>query len=86
VRLLNFLLLLTPIVEDALGVVEVPEAILHGDVHPRGPGIPRRGNLQAVALGAEGELSIDLGLLHRGPFHEVVEVSIHCLCFRFTWL
>jgi hypothetical protein len=33
-----------------------------------------------VALGAEGELPINLGLLHYGYFHEVVEVPVHRLC------
>ena len=39
-----------------------------------------------VALGVEGELSINLGLLYHGPLHEVAEVPIHCLRFWLAWL
>lgn len=34
--LLNFFLLLTPIVEDASGVIDASEVVLHGDTRPRG--------------------------------------------------
>jgi hypothetical protein len=37
-QLLDFFLLLTPVVEEVSSVVDVPEAIFHGDTHPRGPG------------------------------------------------
>lgn len=36
--LLNFFLLLTPVVEDASGVIDASEAVLHGDARPRGLG------------------------------------------------
>jgi hypothetical protein len=91
VRLLDFLQLLTPIVEDVSGVANVPEAILHGVACPRGPGglfpsSPRRGRLRVVALSPEGELPIDLGLLHYDSFHKVAEVPVHGLCFQIAWL
>jgi hypothetical protein len=71
-RLLNLFLLSTPVVEDAPCVTDVFDAIPHGEARPCGPvGLcphaPRRGHLRAVALGAKGDLSIDLGLLHHGP-------------------
>jgi hypothetical protein len=84
-RLLNFLLLLTPIVEVRRASHMSPGRSFMGtcilvDRVSCAP-TPRQGRLQAIALGVEGELSIDLGLLHRGPFHKVVEVRVHHLCF-----
>jgi hypothetical protein len=80
-----------PVVEDAPCVADVPKAIPHGDARPCGSGglwphAPRRGCLRVVALGVEGEPSIDLDLLYRDPLHEVAEDPIHCLRFRLAWL
>lgn len=81
---LNFFLLLTPIVEDASGIADVYEAVLHGthvlvDQEGCAP-YSKTWSFACIALDPKGELRIDLGLLHSGHFHEVVEVLVHCLC------
>jgi hypothetical protein len=46
----------------------------------------RRGHLWAVAFYSEGELPIDLGLLHDCPLHRIAEVLVHCLRLQLVWL
>lgn len=87
---LNFFLLLTPIVDDASGIADVYEAVLQGTrvlVDQEGC-VPcsKTWSFACIALGPKRELPIDLGLLHSGHFHEVMEVLVHFLGLRLARL
>lgn len=81
-RLLNLFLFPVPVVEDLLGVVDVPEAVLLGDACSCGLGGVRplalgRGHARDIAIHVDGYLPIDFGLLHNDFLYQIVEVSIH---------
>lgn len=40
----------------------------------------------AVTILADGQLSMNLGLLHRDSLHQVAEILVHRPCLQLVWL